>query len=160
MLHCCTCTTTGRNDPLIATDRMIYAMLQQCVRDGLLSQEQLFRYAWPFYARSIDEILQPIKAQSNGIHFRVLNPDVDNILVLTEHPLYTAYLNVHHDPKVFAKGMIAFWRPVSYNITLAACDGNREQADRIFERWEEVMATDPAAWADYLTYAFLLLEKL
>jgi hypothetical protein len=148
------------NDPLIATDRLIHATLQQFARDGLLSEEQFERYSWPLYARYVDEILQPIKAQTNGIQFRVLNPDIDSIIVLTEHPVYTAYRNVHHDPKIFAKGMIGFWRSLSYNTMFEACDGNREQADRIFEAWEGVMAKNPDAWSCYLNFAFLLLQKV
>ena len=144
---------------MIQLDRLIYATYLHFVRDGLLSQEQLSRYAWPLYARSIDEILLPIKAQSNDIQFRVLNPDIDHIIVLTQHPLYTAYLNVHRDPKIFAKGMIGFYRSLSYNTTLEACDGNREQADRIFEKWEEVIAKGPEAWSCYVNWAYLLLQK-
>jgi hypothetical protein len=151
---------TDQNDPILVTGKLIYATYQQFVREGLLSQEQLHRYAWPTCGRTVDEILKPIKEQANGIHFRVLNPDIDSILVHTEHPIYTAYRNVHHDPKVFAKGMIGFYRPVSYNTTLEACDGNKAQADKIFQRWEEVMATDPSAWSWYMNFAYLLLQKV
>jgi hypothetical protein len=160
LLLCVLDAATAPNDPMIATDRLIHTTYQQFARDGLLTEEQVSKYTWPVYMRSIDEILQPIKAQSNGIQFRVLNPDIDNIIVYTEHPVYTAYRSVHHDPKIFAKGMIGFYRSVSYNVTLAACDGNKEQADRIFVEWEQVMAKDPAAWSWYMNFAFLLLQKV
>ena len=56
--------------------------------------------------------------------------------------------------------MIGFYRSLSYNTTLEACDGNREQADRIFEKWEEVIAKGPEAWSCYVNWAYLLLQKV
>jgi hypothetical protein len=151
---------SGDDDPMCATGAALYAMFQRFVSEGLMSEEQLSNYSFPNYARTLDEILEPIEKQVNGIQFRVLNPDVNSILVYTEHPTYRAYRDVHHDPHLFGKQMIGWYRAVFSNAQLHACDGKKEQSDILFQRWEEEIAKEPETWSTAINWAAILLQKV
>jgi hypothetical protein len=150
----------GENDAVVRWGRSIYRMFEGFVREGLMSEQQLLNYSWPHYFRSIDEILEPIKNQVNGIQFRVLNPDVNSILVPRTNPIYAAYRDVHHDTRLFAQQMTGFCKAAGYNVQRQACDNNAEQSDRIWQRLEEEIAEEPDEWECTLTWANLILQKL
>jgi hypothetical protein len=108
----------------------------------------------------VEEILKPIEKQVNGIQFRVLNPDINEILVYTPHPHYLAYQDVHHDPKIFAKDMIGYYGAVVNNAHLHGCSNDTELNEMIMKRWEEEVASDPELWSGAICWAGLLLHKI
>lgn len=127
-------------DPMIKESEKMFRAFQRFVDEGLLSEQQLSQHANGSYARTVEEVLEPIEKGSNGIQFRLLNPD--DMLAYSEHPVYRSYRDVHHDAKRYAKELIAFFRPVHSRQLLHTCNGNLAQSEAIWQRWEELVASD------------------
>ena len=127
-----------------------------------MTQQQLLNYCWAFYGRTIEETLEPIEKQVNGIQFRVLNPDVNSILVKIENPVFVSYRDVHHDAVRFSNELIGFYRAAGNNALLEACDMNVEQCDMIWQRWEDEIRKNPAMeWFGHkLAATQIMLMKL
>ena len=132
------------NDSMIGSSKHLYNMFQSFVNDGLMTHEQLRQYSWPCYGRTIDEVLEPITKQVNGIQYRVLNDDTrSNILTYTENPIYTSYRDMHHNAMRYAHELIQFYRAIASNAQLYACDMNVKQCEKIWHRWEEYIVKHP-----------------